>query len=81
MSWRTFWKIFLVVQLAGVSLAILGIVHNFFAVIAGMALLFPASLIVSAQTTLGAASFIVAIMLAINVVFWIGVAEAEVRKG
>jgi hypothetical protein len=71
MSWRRFWTIFLVVQSAGVSLSVVGIAHNFMAVLLGMVLLFPGSLFVTAQINLGSAALIVAVMLAINVVCWI----------
>jgi hypothetical protein len=73
MSWWTFWKIFCAVQLAGVCLAIAGIMHSFIAVLLGMTLLFPGSLIVSAQINLGAAAVMVTLMLAINGVFWLAV--------
>jgi hypothetical protein len=70
MNWRKFWTIFLPIQLAGVCLAILGLVHSFFAVMTGMVLLFPASLIITAKINHGSATLMVAVMLAINAVFW-----------
>jgi hypothetical protein len=77
MTWRKFLTVFCVIQLAGVCLAILGIIHSFVAVILGMALLFPASLIISAQSNVGSAALIVAIMLAINVVFWMALLRPQ----
>jgi hypothetical protein len=79
MTWLTFGKIFCALQLAGVLLAILGIVHSFIAVMIGMIFLFPGALIVSAQINAGAAAVMVAIMLAINVAFWIAILRPHMR--
>jgi hypothetical protein len=76
-SWQRFFTIFCVVQAAGVLLAIVGVVRSFVAVIMGMILLFPASLIVTAQINLGSAALIVAIMLAVNVVFWMALLRPQ----
>jgi hypothetical protein len=77
MNWRTFWKIFCTAQFVGVSLAMLGILHNFFAVILGRILLFPGILIVSGQVNLEPAALIVAMMLAINVAFWMAILRPQ----
>ena len=58
-------------------MAIAGIVHSFIAVLLGMTLLFPGYLIVSAQINLGAAAVIVALMLAINGVFWLALLRPQ----
>ena len=79
MNWLTFWTIFCAIQLAGVLLAILGIVHSFIVVMIGMILLFPDALIVSAQINVGSAAVIVGIMLAINLAFWIAILRPHTK--
>ena len=45
--------------------------HSFIAVLVGMICLFPGSLIVYAQISVGSAAIVVALMLVINAVFWL----------